>query len=307
MANLFRLDGINHFYGAFQALTDITVAAKPGAVGLLGPNGAGKTTLIKTLLGLLDPDTGGATVLGADIRTHATEIRRRVGYMPENECFFSSLTGIEAVAYAGRLSGLPRNQAFRRAHEVLDYAGLDEARYRATTEYSTGMKQRVKLAQALVHGPELVLLDEPTNGLDPKGRDEMLQIIEDLSRIPVSVLLSSHLLNDVERVCDTVLVLVSGKLRHYGPLDAFTAGRSGEYEVKVKAQRARLAQGLERAGISVTVDPIVETRLTCEIFEADLPMFWKVSAEVGVQVRHFAPVVMSLETAFMQFLQEPPA
>ena len=159
-APLFDLNGINHYYGQFRALTDIEVSVRPGAVGLLGPNGAGKTTLIKTLLGLLDPDTGSGKVLGRDIRQEAREIRQRVGYMPENEAAFADMTGLDAVVFAARLAGLPRKHAIRRAHEVLDYSGLLEERYRPTEGYSTGMKQRVKLAQALVHDPELVFLDE---------------------------------------------------------------------------------------------------------------------------------------------------
>ena len=303
---LFQLEGINQFYGSFQALTDISVSARAGALGLLGPNGAGKTTLIKVLLGLLDPSTGTGSVLSNDIRTKATTIRQRVGYMPENECFFGAMSGFESVVFAGRLAGLPRRQAIRRAHEVLDYAGMDEARYRPTEGYSTGMKQRVKLAQALVHGPELVLLDEPTNGLDPEGRDDMLEIIDELSRIPVSVILSSHLLRDVERVCDHVLVLVGGRVRHYGPLEELVAGVAGEYQVQLKypAHTTPLMDSLRAARIGARVLGGEGDTLVVSLGEADLSRFWQISVDMEVQVRHFAPVQRTLEHAFLDFLNE---
>ncbi len=299
---LFELAGVNHFYGSFQALTDITVKADPGAIGLAGPNGAGKTTLIKTLLGLLDPDSGSGSVLSNDIRTAATAIRQRVGYMPETECLFGQMTGLESVVYAGRLCGLPRTDAIRRAHEVLDYAGLDEARYRETEGYSTGMKQRVKLAQALVHGPELVFLDEPTNGLDPQGRDDMLTIIGDLRHVDVSVVLSSHLLADVERVCDRVLVLVDGRVRHHGALAELTAGEAGEYQVRVRDHGAALAAALETADLGLRFDPEHPDDLVVRLGDDDIDRFWRIAVDCSVQVRHFAPVQLTLESAFNQLL-----
>ena len=298
---LFQLEGIDHYYGQQRALTEVTVRAEAGSIGLLGPNGAGKTTLIKTLLGLLDPDRGDGTVLGHDIRKAAASIRRRVGYMPENDCFFGAMNGFDAVVYAARLSGLPRRNAIRRAHEVLDYAGLDEARYRPVQGYSTGMKQRVKLAQALVHGPELVFLDEPTNGLDPQGRDDMLAIIDDLARIPVSVVLSSHLLGDVERVCDHVLVLVAGQVKHFGPLAEFTQGQAGSYLVMVKDRGDVLAAALATAGIDAKVSAAEELSVTLE--DGQVQTFWRTAQASGVQVRHFAPVQLTLEHAFVKFLE----
>ena len=300
---LFELHGIDHHYGTYHALRDINVAVRKGSVGLLGPNGAGKTTLIKALLGLIAPESGTGTVLGHTIGPGVVPIRQKVGYMPENDAFFGELSGLDAVVYAGRLSGLPRRHAMRRAHEVLDYAGLDEARYRPTSGYSTGMKQRVKLAQALVHGPKVVLLDEPTNGLDPDGRDDMLKIIRDLADIPVSVVLSSHLLNDVENVCDDLLVLVQGGVRHYGPLADFTAGRAGTYEVRVKADGARLRESMAAQGWTVRPDEESRDRMTVELEPGDLNAFWRMSIELGVQVRHLAPLRVSLEGAFVKLLE----
>ena len=167
-------------YGLVQALAGVRGAFYPGPTGLLGPNGAGKTTLLKTLLGFLDPDAGRMTAFGKDPTKQPLEVRRRLGYMPEQDCHIPGMSASAFVAFAGELSGLPRDEAISRAHEVLYYVGLGEARYRNLETYSTGMKQRVKLAQALVHDPEILFLDEPTNGLDPRSRDEMLELIVDL-------------------------------------------------------------------------------------------------------------------------------
>src|SRR5918999_4228119 len=171
------LDRVSVRYGRNQALRDVSASFPPGAVGLLGPNGAGKSTMIKALLGFLAPATGEMRVLGLDVRTSPLRIRGRIGYMPESDAHIPGMNAVSFVAYCGELAGLPRSDAMQRAHEVLYYVGLGEARYRNVETYSTGMKQRIKLAQALVHDPDLLFLDEPTNGMDPKGRDEMLELI----------------------------------------------------------------------------------------------------------------------------------
>src|SRR5438477_6837745 len=214
---LFQLNDITKTYGNVTALRNLSVAVPEGAVGLLGPNGAGKTTLIRTLLGLIVIDRGEGTVLDLDIRTRRLDIRQRVGFVPEDECLFPALEGIEFVAYAGELAGMARKDAMQRAHEVLDYVGLGEARYRRVESYSTGMKQRIKLAAAIVHDPQLLILDEPTNGMDPAGRQEILDLARDLARNKgMSLLFSSHLLPDVEFVCEHVLVLGQGRLLAQG-------------------------------------------------------------------------------------------
>src|SRR5229473_742296 len=199
-------------YGLVPALAGVSGAFPAGPTGLLGPNGAGKTTLLKTLLGFLEPDRGVINAFGLDPTKRPLDVRRRIGYMPEVDCHLPGMTAGAFVAFAGELSGLPRDEAVSRAHEVLYYVGLGEARYRRVDTYSTGMKQRVKLAQALVHDPDLLLLDEPTNGLDPSGRDEMLELVRDLARNKgVNVLVSSHLLPDVEFTCDHVVVMDKGR------------------------------------------------------------------------------------------------
>lgn len=200
-------------YGSIVALEGITLDIPEAAVGLLGANGAGKSTLIKGLLGLLKPTSGSAAVLGQPVETEAAAIRARVGYMPESDTLPGDVTAADFVGHMAEISGLPPTAARQRANDVLYHAGLSEERYRLMREFSTGMKQRVKLAQAIVHDPELVFLDEPTNGMDPQGRDEMLALIRRIHhQLGITVVLSSHILGDVERVCDYVVMLDSGRL-----------------------------------------------------------------------------------------------
>src|SRR5476651_2692579 len=203
------LESVTVTYGKNRALRDVTSSFASGAVGLLGPNGAGKSTMIKALLGFIVPERGRMRVLGLDVAESPLQIRAHVGYMPENDAHIPGMNAVSFVAYCGELAGLPRVDATERAHEVLFYVGLGEARYRNTETYSTGMKQRIKLAQALVHDPDLLLLDEPTNGMDPKGREEMLALVYDLGHNKgVNLILCSHLLPDVEFTCDHVVVKI---------------------------------------------------------------------------------------------------
>src|SRR5258707_9726096 len=196
------LDGVSVVYGTQRALQDVSATFAAGAVGLLGPNGAGKSTMIKTLLGFIVPAAGRMRVLGRDVAAQPLDIRTHVGYMPENDAHIPGMNAVTFVAYCGELAGLPPADRMQRAHGVLFYVGLGEARYRAVETYSTGMKQRIKLAQALVHDPDVLLLDEPTNGMDPAGREEMLGLVGDLARNKgVNVIVSSHLLPDDEATC----------------------------------------------------------------------------------------------------------
>src|SRR5438874_11259708 len=236
-------------YGSLVALSGVTGAFPPGPTGLLGPNGAGKTTLLKTLLGFLTPDSGGITAFGLDPAVSPLDVRRRIGYMPEVDCHIPSMTAAAFVAFAGELSGMPRDEAISRAHEVLYYVGLGEARYRTVDTYSTGMKQRVKLAQALVHDPDLLLLDEPTNGLDPAGREEMLALIRDISeRRQMSLILCSHLLRDVEQVCENVIVFNQGRVAASGRIADLTGPRRAIYDVRVKGDPTAFLTDLKDHG-----------------------------------------------------------
>src|SRR5215203_6236777 len=244
-----RLANVSVRYGRNFALRNVAATFESGAVGLLGPNGAGKSTMIKSLLGFVKPDQGQMTVLGLDVATSPLEIRARIGYMPENDAHIPGMNAVSFVAYCGELAGLGAVDAIQRAHEVLYYVGLGEARYRNVETYSTGMKQRIKLAQALVHDPDLLFLDEPTNGMDPKGRDEMLELVRDLAhRKNVNVIVSSHLLPDVEFTCDHVVVMDKGRVATEGPIDALKQPRGRVFELRVKGNRDAFVETLKGAG-----------------------------------------------------------
>jgi len=240
--------------GGVTALDDLTVELEPGIIGLVGANGAGKSTFLRILLGLLPPTSGEATVLGHDVRTDGTALRRFVGYMPESDCLPPDVTATDFVGQMARWSGLPRAAARERAAEVLRHVGLYEERYRPIGGYSTGMKQRVKLAQALVHDPRLLLLDEPTNGLDPAGREEMLALVRRTgTEFGIAVIVASHLLGEIERVCDFLVAIDAGKLVRAAPLREFTE-RTGNLAVEVEDGAAALGAALVAAGLTVTVE-----------------------------------------------------
>jgi ABC-2 type transport system ATP-binding protein len=288
-------------YGARQALAGVSGAFLPGATGLLGPNGAGKTTLLKTLLGFLTPDRGRMTAFGLDPAVVPLEVRRRIGYMPEVDCHLPGMTAAAFVAFAGELSGMPRDEAVSRAHEVLYYVGLDEARYRTVDTYSTGMKQRVKLAQALVHDPDLLLLDEPTNGLDPDGREEMLALIRDVSqRRQMSLILCSHLLRDVELVCESVIVFNQGAVAARGSIAELTSARRSIYDLRVKGDAAAFLTDLKDQGCDWREgEDGFRIFLADGIGPADL---FRTARECGVQVRYLRPGAESLEDVFLRAL-----
>src|SRR5215212_5035476 len=249
VSTLFQFAGVTKLYGSIRALDNLTLSVPVGAVGLLGPNGSGKTTMIRTLLGLIPLDSGSGEVLGMDFRQRQLDIRRQVGFAPEDECLFPGLVGIEFVAYAGELVGMSRKDALQRSHEVLDYVGLGEARYRKVESYSTGMKQRLKLASAIVHDPKMLILDEPTNGMDPAGREEIIELARDLSHNKgMSLLFSSHLLPDVEAVCDYVVVLGGGKLLTQGPIKELKQVHRQKYEVRLKTDGSAIVQKLAALG-----------------------------------------------------------
>src|ERR1700723_1631077 len=220
MQPVIELDGLEVRFGQRVILNKLSAALTGVSIGLLGPNGAGKSTLINTLLGFHKPASGTARVLGRDIRTHAREVRGLVGYMPESDSFIAPMSGVRFVRMMAELSGLPSEQALERAHEAFFYVGLGEVRYRALGTYSLGMKQAAKLAQAIVHGPKLLFLDEPTNGLDPPARARMIQMIREIrDGKEMRIVLCSHLLRDVEDTCDEVLILKQGRIAHYSNLD----------------------------------------------------------------------------------------
>ncbi|MBS1717318.1 MAG: ABC transporter ATP-binding protein [Armatimonadetes bacterium] len=288
-------------YGDFVALDDFTVDISEGCVGLLGPNGAGKTTLIKTLLGFLTPTAGSGSVLGTDL-SDWRRIRQLVGYMPEQDCHIPGMSGVAFVAYAGELAGMPKEQALRRAHEVLEYCGLGEARYRNVETYSTGMRQRIKLAQAIVHGPKLLLLDEPTNGLDPAGRVEMLELVREVSHGKgLSVLVCSHLLPDIEKTCDEALVILRGKLREQGLIKNLKKVDGHPVEVELGEPSPEFETMIVQAGM-----PVIHRKLATYRLESPgspqeaLHRVLATAAKLDLSVRGFHVAERSLEEAFLE-------
>jgi ABC-2 type transport system ATP-binding protein len=293
-------------YGSFVALNDFSCDIEPGCTGLLGPNGAGKTTLLKTMLGFIQPAEGSGNVLGLDLATGSREIRQRIGLMPEQDCHIPGLSAVGFVAYAGELAGMPADQAIRRAHEVLEYSGLGEARYRNVETFSTGMKQRIKLAQAMIHGPKLLLLDEPTNGLDPKGREEMLDLIRDISHNKgVNVLISSHLLPDIEKVCDRVVVVMRGQLVASGTMRDLKSIEGEPLDVDLLEAAPSFITNLIAEGAQAFHLGSNSYRVQCSgTRDQAMHLILRVAQQSSVQVRGVRLAERSLEEVFLQAVQK---
>ncbi|MEO8552551.1 MAG: ABC transporter ATP-binding protein [Kofleriaceae bacterium] len=303
--NVIELDGLAKRYGTIHALRAVDAKITGNIIGLLGPNGAGKSTLLKCLLGLI-PFEGKATVLGLSAATEGSAIRDRVGYMPEQEAYLAEMNAVELCTYAAELSGLPRTEAMQRAHAALYYAGLEDKRYQPVESYSTGMKQRVKLAQALVHDPELLFLDEPTNGLDPRSRDEMLDLIVELPvRRGCAIVLSTHLLPDVERICDHAVIMHHGAVKFVGTIDELRGARGDDtaLTVTVKADAQKLADALSAAGATCSVTSQI-------LLSVDLPahatteLVFRTARDVAIQVRGIEVRRDSVEAAFLRVIGE---
>ncbi len=284
-------------YGRLLALDQATLAVGPGCTGLLGPNGAGKSTLIKLLLGLLAPDQGEAIVVGCDARRQPLALRALVGYMPEHECLPGDWLAQDFVRYMGELHGLPRRVAIQRASDALYHVGLGEERYRAIGGFSTGMKQRVKLAQALVHDPKVMLLDEPTNGLDPAGRDEMLALINRIAHeMGINVILSSHLLVDIERVADNVVILNNGRVVAQGALRELMRATSA-VAVRTRQPAPLLAEALRQRGYHVKGD---DRELEVEyVSEETYDAIRDAAIEAKAAIMYLKRRVLSLEDIYL--------
>ena len=299
-----RFDQVTVSYGAQDALRNVTGMFPAGASGLLGPNGAGKSTLLKSLLGFIRPTHGSMTVLDLSVADAPLDIRARLGYMPESDAHIPGMNAVTFVAYCAQLGGLPPTDAMQRAHEVLYYVGLGEARYRNVETYSTGMRQRIKLAQALVHDPDLLFLDEPTNGMDPKGRDEMLELIRDITRNKgINLILSSHLLPDVESTCDRVVVLHRGDIVAEGPIAELKGATRRAFEIRVKGDVGRFTAALESAGAEChgTEGDVMRVLIDERMGARDL---FALAASHHVQVRHLRPRVPTLEDVFARAIGE---
>ncbi len=300
-----ELQGLSKSYGRVRALDGLTLSVPAGPIGLLGPNGAGKTTLLKLLLGLLAPDEGRASIAGHDPSrpSERLALRAAVGYMPEGDCLIPGMSAVELASTLGRLSGLTHADAMTRAHEVLDYVGLHEARYRNCEEYSTGMKQRLKLAQALVHDPPLLLLDEPTNGLDPQARRHMLDLVHDLGHGQgKNLLLCSHLLPDVERTCADVIVLKKGRAVLQGSIAELTRSDGRRFRVRFAGERNGFAHELTARGFEChTID---SDHLSVRFPEAsaDADPLFQIANRSGTRITEIAPVRSTLEEIFLHEL-----
>jgi ABC-2 type transport system ATP-binding protein len=310
VSTVVHLDRVTVRYGRQQALRDVTASFPSGAVGLLGPNGAGKSTMLRALLGFVVPDQGQMRVLDRDVKQSSIAIRSRIGYMPESDAHIPGMNAVSFVAYCGELCGLPPADAMQRAHEVLYYVGLGEARYRNVETYSTGMKQRIKLAQALVHDPDLLFLDEPTNGMDPKGRGEMLELIRDIAHNKgLSIILSSHLLPDVEYTCDFVVVMDKGTVATSGPIAGLKEHSGRVFELRVKGDAASFVEILRLAGLECheTDEDVMRVFIPSEKGPAadDARMLFGIAASHGVQVRHLRASVPTLEDVFARAVGEP--
>jgi len=288
-----------HFsYGKVKALNGVDLKLPQGAIGLLGPNGAGKSTLIRILLGFLSPDRGGGKVLDYDIKDQQSEIRRYVGYMPEDDCFIPGMDAVSFTSYLGELSGMPRQEAMKRAHEVLFYVGLEESRYRMLETYSGGMKQRLKLAQSIVHDPRLIFLDEPTSGLDPQGRNEILELIMDISsKKHIQVLISSHILPGIEMTCSYVVILNEGKPAAQGNISDLKEIKYNLFEMKIKSDGEKFLQRLKKIECRVeeTEDQILKVYMPPEL---DPQEIFRIASEENTQIRYFVKSQTSLEDLF---------
>ena len=287
------------------ALDGLTLELEPGIIGLVGANGAGKSTLIKILLGLLPPTSGDAMVMDRDVRTQGTDIRQFVGYMPEYDCLPPDTSATDFVTHMARMSGLPTAAARERTAEVLRHVGLYEERYRAIGGYSTGMKQRVKLAQALVHGPRLLLLDEPTNGLDPAGRDEMLALVRRTgTEFGIAVIVASHLLGEIERTCDFLVAIDAGRLLRAAPLGSFTE-RTGVLAVEVEEGADTLAAALTGRGLQAVADG--RTVLLAVAEEGQYDIVRDSIADLGLALVRLEQRRQSLEDLFRDDTPATPA
>lgn len=291
---LFSTHRLSKYYGSLKALNELTVEVKEGTVALLGPNGAGKSTLLRILLGLIEPSEGSYEILG---KRSCTAVKDLIGYMPEHDCLPPRLSAVGFVSYFAQLAGVPPDVAMERTHQILDYVGLGEERYREMESYSTGMKQRVKLAQAIVHDPQVIFLDEPTNGMDPEGREEMLHLLKDLASMGKSIVLSSHLLPDVEFVCEDVIIINNGEVVEQGEVKELLGMRT--LRVKIYGNEKEFVNALKKRGCSVSGkggEFVVEGDTVSS-------KVWDAAADAKVQVRYMGFRSRSLEEMFLDIVE----
>ena len=303
MTPVIELQGLGVRFGKRDILKSLTCSLSGRTIGLLGPNGAGKSTLINTLLGFHKPASGTARIFGHDIRTELMTIRSVVGYMPENDAFIANMTAVAFIRLMAELSGLPSETALERAHEALFYVGLGESRYRKVGTYSLGMKQLAKLAQAIVHGPKLIILDEPTNGLDPPARQRMIRMIKEMRDThDLHIVLCSHLLRDVEETCEEVLILKDGRMVHYSNLEEERRANRRFVEMEPVGDSAGFAQALEHMGCECAFSG--GQRLKAVLSEGiEIRDIYRLAAEREIQLRRLNYRRDTLEDIFLKAME----
>ncbi len=300
-----ELNGLNFSYGNTKAVDNVSLTTKKGIYGLLGPNGAGKTTLMKLILGFLKAQSGSGKVLGYGIDRSQRELREKIGYMSETDSLIPGMDAVDFTSYLGRLSGMPKQEAIKRAHEVLYYVGLEESRYRKTETYSSGMMQRLKLASSIVHDPVLLFLDEPTSGMDPLSRNEMIDLINDISqKETMSIIISSHILSDIESTCEEVIIMDKGRIVANEKISAIKSKELDTYEIKLGKDSTEFLKKFSRF-IHVKDDRgMIRMQLPSdfsskEIFDAALAS--------GTHIKHFLKRRSTLEDTFMNAIGEKSA
>jgi ABC-2 type transport system ATP-binding protein len=304
--NVVELKAITKSFKKFQALHDITTTVPRGVTGLLGPNGAGKSTLIKILLGLLRASSGQGAVLGLDVWQSSKQIRQSVGYMPEDDCYLPTLTGVECVQFAARLNCLPPLEALRRAHEILDFCGAGQERYRTVETYSTGMRQKLKFAQALVHDPPLLILDEPTSGLDPDEREAMLNRIRVLAKSHgKSIIFCTHILPDVQHVSDFVVILAAGRVSVANSLAELSRPQVPSLHVRTIGHTDKLARAL--ADKFQTKDGPLGTLVVLGDSADCIREIWRTASTNDIVIRSLTPARNSMESIFLDAVQSATA
>lgn len=304
MTSLIELQQLTKDYPGHRALHEVDLTVESGITGLLGPNGAGKSTLIKVLLGLVKVTQGTGHVLGTPLGTQAALIRSKIGYMPEDDCYLHGLSGIETVQFAARLSRMPSTEALRRGHEILDFCGMGQERYRNVETFSTGMRQKLRFALALVHDPQLLILDEPTSGLDPQERDAMLNRIRILARqFGKSIILCTHILPDVQTVCDFVTILANGRIRLAGNLEMLCAVRDPSLTVQVTGDCDQLLGLLRDAAVRVETMTVRQFRVYGDAKSLN-SVLWGAADRSGTTIRSIQPSRNSLEQIFLDAVKE---
>jgi ABC-2 type transport system ATP-binding protein len=304
MTAFIQLDALNVRLGGRPILKDLTGTFSGRCIGLLGPNGAGKTTLLQTLLGFHYPAAGTAKIFGLDVRTRIRELRHRIGYMPETDSYIGGMTAIRFVRMMAELSGLPSEAAMERAHETLFYVGLGEARYRKLGTYSLGMKQMAKLAVAVVHGPNMLILDEPTNGLDPPGRQRMIRLIKEIRDTgEIQLIISSHLLRDIEECCDEVMIMKDGRIANYCNLEEQRRTNRKFLQVETRGENGPFLHAIEQLGCECAIDQRIHRIKMVLPEHVEIRNLYELAETHAIQIRRLDYKRDSLQDIFLKAME----